>query len=126
MRFGRSGRAVFGTERSGTTHEADRTSSRGNIPHTPHVGGGFGTEHELVLRASWCRGAAELVLAPTSVPTAGGSTISINPEPEHVTSITHHRRGAAGHVEVVGLSPEGFGADGPQRATKRFTVSFST
>ena len=49
-----------------------------------------------------------------------------NPEPEHVTSVTHHRKGATGPVEMVGLSPEGFGADGSLGATKLFAVSFST
>ena len=34
--------------------------------------------------------------------------------------------GATGQVEMIGLSPEGFGADGSQRVTKLFTVSFST
>ena len=33
---------------------------------------------------------------------------------------------ATGQVEMTGLSPEGFGADGSQRVTKLFTVSFST
>ena len=47
-------------------------------------------------------------------------------EPEQVTSVTHCRRGATGHVEMIGLSPEGFAADGSQRVTKLFTVSFST